>query len=55
MDHSAIYLGPDTEGHKVFVSSRKEQNGPTIGDKGGVSRLDGNGFYAGLFRSAKRL
>jgi NlpC/P60 family protein len=55
MDHSAIYLGSDTEGHKVFVSSRKEQNGPTIGDKGGVSRLDGNGFYAGLFRSAKRL
>ncbi|MGW4565233.1 NlpC/P60 family protein [Streptomyces sp. NPDC004561] len=55
MDHSAIYLGPDTQGHKVFVSSRKEQNGPTIGDKGGVSRLDGNGFYAGLFRSAKRL
>lgn len=55
MDHSAIYLGPDTEGHKVFVSSRKEQNGPTIGDKGGVSRLDGNGFYAELFRSAKRL
>ncbi|GGJ67953.1 NlpC/P60 family protein [Streptomyces brasiliensis] len=55
MDHSAIYLGLDTEGHKVFVSSRKEQNGPTIGDQGGVSRLDGNGFYAQLFRSAKRL
>jgi cell wall-associated NlpC family hydrolase len=55
MDHSAIYLGPDTEGHKIFVSSRKEQNGPTIGDQGGTSRLDGNGFYAGLFRSAKRL
>ncbi|MER6072198.1 NlpC/P60 family protein [Streptomyces sp. NPDC001817] len=55
MDHSAIYLGPDTEGHKVFISSRKEQNGPTIGDQGGVSRLDGNGFYAGLFRTAKRL
>ncbi|MFI6929355.1 NlpC/P60 family protein [Streptomyces sp. NPDC050287] len=55
MDHSAIYLGLDTEGHRVFISSRKEQNGPTIGDKGGVSRLDGNGFYAQLFRSAKRL
>jgi cell wall-associated NlpC family hydrolase len=55
IDHVALYLGLDTEGHKVFVSSRKEQNGPTIGDKGGVSRIDGNGFYAGLFRSAKRL
>ncbi|MFF4354008.1 NlpC/P60 family protein [Streptomyces sp. NPDC001530] len=55
IDHVALYLGLDTEGHKVFVSSRKEQNGPTIGDKGGVSRIDGNGFYAELFRSAKRL
>jgi len=55
IDHVALYLGLDTEGHKIFVSSRKEQNGPTIGDKGGASRLDGNGFYAGLFRSAKRL
>ncbi|WP_369249830.1 NlpC/P60 family protein [Streptomyces sp. R41] len=55
IDHVALYLGLDAEGHKVFVSSRKEQNGPTIGDKGGVSRIDGNGFYAELFRSAKRL
>ncbi|MBI0377968.1 MULTISPECIES: NlpC/P60 family protein [Streptomyces] len=55
MDHVALYLGLDTDGHRVFVSSRKEQNGPTIGDNGGVSRIDGNGFYAGLFRSAKRL
>ncbi|MET7685389.1 NlpC/P60 family protein [Streptomyces sp. NPDC005423] len=55
IDHVALYLGLDTDGHRVFVSSRKEQNGPTMGDKGGVSRIDGNGFYAGLFRSAKRL
>ncbi|MFJ9348621.1 NlpC/P60 family protein [Streptomyces sp. NPDC101237] len=55
IDHVALYLGLDTEGHKVFISSRKEQNGPTIGDAGGVSRIDGNGFYAKLFRSAKRL
>ncbi|MDH6701162.1 NlpC/P60 family protein [Streptomyces sp. MAA16] len=55
LDHVALYLGLDTEGHRVFISSRKEQNGPTMGDAGGVSRIDGNGFYAGLFRSAKRL
>ncbi|PNE40825.1 NlpC/P60 family protein [Streptomyces noursei] len=55
LDHVGLYLGPDTEGHKVFISSRKEVNGPTIGDTGGVSRLDGNGFYAQLLRNAKRL
>ncbi|MFB6776209.1 NlpC/P60 family protein [Streptomyces sp. NPDC056352] len=55
LDHVALYLGPDTEGHKIFISSRKEVNGPTIGDKGGTSRLDGNGFYAQLLRNAKRL
>ncbi|WP_425828385.1 C40 family peptidase [Streptomyces fractus] len=55
LDHVALYLGLDTNGHRVFVSSRKEVNGPTMGDQGGTSRVDGNGFYAGLFRSAKRL
>ncbi|MGY0019387.1 NlpC/P60 family protein [Streptomyces sp. YJ-C3] len=55
MDHVALYLGLDADGHRVFISSRKEVNGPTMGDKGGTSRIDGNGFYAGLFRSAKRL
>ncbi|MFZ3560470.1 C40 family peptidase [Streptomyces sp. BH055] len=55
LDHVALYLGLDTNGHRVFVSSRKEVNGPTMGDEGGTSRIDGNGFYAGLFRSAKRL
>ncbi|MGW1892817.1 C40 family peptidase [Streptomyces sp. NPDC002004] len=55
IDHAALYLGPDTDGHKMFISSRKEVNGPTMGDKGGTSRLDGNGFYAQLFRSSKRL
>ncbi|MEU1787251.1 NlpC/P60 family protein [Streptomyces sparsogenes] len=55
MDHVALYLGVDTDGHRVFISSRKEVNGPTMGDKGGASRIDGNGFYAQLFRSAKRL
>lgn len=55
LDHVGLYLGHDTEGHKVFVSSREEVNGPTIGDKGGTSRLDGNGYYATALRSAKRL
>ncbi|MEU6344829.1 NlpC/P60 family protein [Streptomyces sp. NPDC046977] len=55
IDHVALYLGLDTDGHRVFVSSRKEVNGPTMGDKGGASRIDGNGFYAQLLRSAKRL
>ncbi|MFF9404789.1 C40 family peptidase [Streptomyces anandii] len=55
IDHVGLYLGPDTDGHRVFISSRKEVNGPTMGDKGGASRIDGNGFYAQLFRSAKRL
>ncbi|MGW5278237.1 NlpC/P60 family protein [Streptomyces collinus] len=55
LDHVAMYLGVDTDGHRVFISSRKEVNGPTMGDKGGASRIDGNGFYAGLLRSAKRL
>ncbi|MET7309992.1 C40 family peptidase [Streptomyces sp. NPDC005134] len=55
LDHVGMYLGHDTDGHKIFVSSREEANGPTIGDKGGTSRLDGNGYYATTLRSAKRL
>ncbi|MEU5159051.1 NlpC/P60 family protein [Streptomyces sp. NPDC020875] len=55
LDHVGIVLGHDTEGHLIFISSREEINGPTIGDVGGVSRLDGNGYYAKTLRSAKRL
>lgn len=55
LDHVGMVLGYDTEGHLIFVSSREEVNGPTIGDVGGVSRLDGNGYYAKTLRSAKRL
>ncbi|MEV7724335.1 NlpC/P60 family protein [Streptomyces sp. NPDC087917] len=55
LDHTGIYLGNDADGHKIFISSREEANGPTIGDKGGASRLDGNGYYATTLRSAKRL
>ncbi|KIF77249.1 hypothetical protein QR77_32145 [Streptomyces sp. 150FB] len=55
LDHVGMYLGNDRDGHQMFVSSRKEVNGPTIGDIGGTSRLDGNGYYATALRSAKRL
>ena len=55
LDHVGMVLGHDTEGHLIFVSSREEVNGPTIGDVGGVSRLDGNGYYAKTLRSATRL
>ncbi|MCX4985717.1 C40 family peptidase [Streptomyces sp. NBC_00572] len=55
LDHVGMVLGHDTEGHLIFISSREEVNGPTIGDVGGVSRLDGNGYYAKTLRSAKRL
>ncbi|MFG2498133.1 C40 family peptidase [Streptomyces sp. NPDC048441] len=55
LDHVGIFLGHDGDGHKIFISSREEVNGPTIGDKGGTSRLDGNGYYAATLRSAKRL
>ncbi|MFF1417955.1 C40 family peptidase [Streptomyces sp. NPDC058280] len=55
LDHVGMYMGNDTDGHQIFVSSREEVDGPTIGDKGGTSRLDGNGYYASTLRSAKRL
>jgi cell wall-associated NlpC family hydrolase len=55
LDHVGIYLGLDTDGHPRFVSSRKEANGPTMGDMGGTARLDGDGMYATYLTSAKRL
>ena len=55
LDHSGIYLGLDTEGHPRFLSSREEANGPTFGDLGGSSPLDGDGYYAKALRGAKRL
>ncbi|MER5641023.1 NlpC/P60 family protein [Kitasatospora sp. NPDC002227] len=55
IDHVGIYLGLDSTGHHRFVSSRKTANGPTLGDTGGTSLLDGPGLYAHAFRSAERL
>ncbi|MFE6779683.1 NlpC/P60 family protein [Streptomyces sp. NPDC057702] len=55
LDHMGLYLGLDTEGHPRFLSSREENNGPTLGDVGGSARIDGGGFYARGLRAAKRL
>jgi cell wall-associated NlpC family hydrolase len=55
LDHTGIYLGLDTDGHPRFISSRKEANGPTMGDNGGAARLDGTGMYAMYLSAAKRL
>lgn len=55
IDHSAIYLGRDSDGLHRFVSSRATPDGPTLGDLGGPSVLDGDGFFAERFRTARRL
>jgi len=55
IDHVGMYLGVDSGGHHRFVSSRKTANGPTLGDLGGKSLLDGTGHYAVSFRAARRL
>jgi cell wall-associated NlpC family hydrolase len=55
IDHCGMYLGPDTEGHPRFLSSRSQANGPTFGDMAGDGVLDGNGFYAAGLRVARRL
>jgi len=55
IDHVGIYLGIDSQGRHRFMSSRKTANGPTLGDLGGTSLLDGSGLYAHGFRAARRL
>jgi hypothetical protein len=55
IDHVGMYLGADMGGRHRFISSRKTNNGPTLGDSGGASRLDGRGFYARTFRAVRRL
>ena len=55
LDHVGLYLGIDTSGHPRFVSSRKSVDGPTMGDAGGNSTLDGTMLYARTFRAARRL
>jgi len=50
-----IYLGIDDSGHRRVLASRRSADGPTFGDDGGASTLDGPGGYGRAFRSAKRL
>jgi cell wall-associated NlpC family hydrolase len=54
IDHMGMYLGIDDTGHYRFISSRKSANGPTMGDFGGSSILDGSGLYATTFRAVLR-
>lgn len=55
IDHVGVFLGRDSDGRYRFISSRKAADGPTLGDVGGASLLDGSGHYAASFRSARRL
>lgn len=55
IDHVGVYLGVDSGGRRRFLSSRKSADGPTLGDVGGRSVLDGKGLYATAFRSVRRL
>jgi hypothetical protein len=54
LDHNGIYLGADSTGHPRFINSRKTPNGPTFGDLGGSSTLDGTGLYATSLRLIRR-
>lgn len=55
IDHVGIYLGVDGGGRHRFLSSRGKADGPTIGDIGSTSILDGEGYWARAFRAARRL
>jgi cell wall-associated NlpC family hydrolase len=54
VDHSGIYLGVDANGDKRFLSSRKVASGPTLGDLGGASIINGTGLYARALRTVRR-
>lgn len=55
IEHSGIYMGVDDRGHHRFLSSRAQANGPTMGDLAGEPLLDGNGYWAQRWRTARRL
>lgn len=55
IEHSGMYLGVDDRGHHRFISSRTTANGPTMGDLGGESVLDGTGYWALRWRTARRV
>lgn len=54
IDHTGIYMGLDSLGAPVFVSSRKTVDGPSFSKTGGSSNLTGGGLYATRFRVARR-
>ncbi|MBP2323519.1 cell wall-associated NlpC family hydrolase [Kibdelosporangium banguiense] len=55
IDFAGIYLGMDSGHHHRFISSRPTADGPTFGDFGGASILDGGGHFSKVFRAAKRI
>lgn len=55
MDHVGVYMGLDRQDSHRFISSRRTADGPTLGDEGGRSVLDGRGLYAEAFRAVRRL
>ncbi|SCG63419.1 NlpC/P60 family protein [Micromonospora halophytica] len=55
IEHSGIYLGLDDSGRHRFISSRSKADGPTMGDFGGDSLLDGGGYWATKLRTARRI
>jgi cell wall-associated NlpC family hydrolase len=55
IEHMGMYLGVDSEGRHRFISSRTKANGPTFGDTGGDSVLDGSNYYGVRFRTARRI
>ena len=55
IDHVGMYLGRDVGRRYRFISSRKQRNGPTLGDYHGASLLDGTGLYARSFCAVRRI
>jgi hypothetical protein len=56
VQHSGIFLGVDSDGRYRFLSSRSTPNGPSLGDSGGASIIDGSNEYWSIrFRTARRI
>ncbi|WP_147291135.1 hypothetical protein [Tsukamurella paurometabola] len=54
LDQVAIYLGVDQRSEHRFIMSRREADGPTMGDTGGRSVVD-RGRFASALRAVKRI
>ncbi|MFJ5774628.1 NlpC/P60 family protein [Streptomyces sp. NPDC093094] len=56
VSHTGIYMGVDQHGRRRFVSSRKTPDGPTMGDIGGKSIIDGTAsdLYTDKLRVIRR-